>query len=59
MWVAARVGYLGAITMLQEYRNMIFSFEDLDHIHPTSTKALGMCNESAVMLIQRVVWWDI
>lgn len=21
---------------------MIFSFEDLNHIHPTSTKALGM-----------------
>lgn len=59
MWVAARVGYLGKIAMLQEYRNMIFSFEDLDHIHPTSTKALGMRYESAVMLIQKVVWWAI
>lgn len=55
MWVAAHVGCLGNFTMLYEYCNWIFLFEDLKHIHPTSTKALGIHYESAVMLIQKVV----
>lgn len=34
---------------------MIFSFEDLNHIRPTSTKALEILHKFAVMLIQKVV----
>lgn len=59
MWVAARVGYPSNFTTLEEYCNWILLFEDLNHIHPTWRKALGIHKEAAVMPVQKVVWWDI
>lgn len=45
LWVVVSVFY-------RDIPNMIFASEESNHIHQTSTKALGMCFEFTVKLIQ-------